>query len=146
MGSPSDAEATSFAEQLNYLFATRLSPTGRPYTLREVSEATGGKLSIGYLSLVRKGGVAMPSAGRVQALADFFGVDIGYFTGGQHLPEQAQTEMDDALRQALSRPGVRELALRAGQMDDEERALLFEMMDSAEQIARRVRAVAAKQA
>src|SRR5262245_31939866 len=48
-----------FATLLNQLFATRLSPEGRPYTLTEVSQATG--ISVPYLSYVRKGTIgALP--------------------------------------------------------------------------------------
>ena len=65
MEQPSSAtpgQPPSFAELLRHLFATRLSPRGRPYSLREVSEGTGGKLSIAYLSLLRRGEqLSMPS-------------------------------------------------------------------------------------
>src|SRR5712692_5729807 len=48
-----------FAVLLNHLFATRLAPRGRPYTLTEVSKATG--LSVPYLSLLRKGTIGAVS-------------------------------------------------------------------------------------
>ena len=55
-GSAGDpAQPHQFAALLNHLFATRLTPTGRPYTLTEVSKATG--LSVPYLSILRKGSI-----------------------------------------------------------------------------------------
>jgi len=46
-----------FADLLNHLFATRVSPRGKPYTLKEVCDGTEGYFSIAYLSLLRRGGI-----------------------------------------------------------------------------------------
>jgi transcriptional regulator with XRE-family HTH domain len=126
----------SFADLLNHLFATRLSPKGRPYSLREVSEGTGGKLSIAYISLLRRGGtVGMPSADKVRALADFFGVDMQYFLGA-HSAAREQGMIDAELEQALANPQVRDIALRASHMGAEQRRLLMQIMDHTEQLTR----------
>jgi transcriptional regulator with XRE-family HTH domain len=126
----------TFADRLNELFRSRLSSRGRPYTLREVSEGTNGLISIGYLSFLRKGNVAMPSGDRIQALADFFGVDVAYLAGTQAVPEQTE-RLDDDLRAALAKPGVRTLALRAGQLDDEDRELLLQWAERVHRLAQR---------
>lgn len=131
---------TPFSALLNYLFATRLSPQGRPYTLREVSDVTGGKLSIAYLSLLRTGKIVMPPADRVELLADFFGVSVGYFTGKHVASEAPNLPRDDDLRDALSKPLVREVALRAASVGPGERALILQMLERAEQLARTVEA------
>lgn len=132
---PSPA-APSFADLLNHLFSTRLSPKGRPYSLREVSEGTGGKLSIAYLSLLRRGGnVGMPSADKVQALADFFSVDMRYFLRAQTAARE-QSAIDAELEQALANPQVRDIALRASHMGAEQRRLLMQIMDHTEELAR----------
>jgi transcriptional regulator with XRE-family HTH domain len=128
--------APSFADLLNHLFATRLSPKGRPYSLREVSEGTGGKLSIAYLSLLRRGGnVGMPSADKVQALAGFFKVDMQYFLRAQPAAHE-QSAIDAELEQALANPQVRDIALRASHMGAEQRRLLMQIMDHTEELAR----------
>ena len=135
-GVQKEETASTFADRLNELFRTHSSARGRPYTLREVSEGTNGLISIGYLSFLRKGNVAMPSGDRVQALADFFGVDVAYLAGTQTMPEQTE-KLDDELRAALAKPGVRTLALRAGELDDEDRELILQMALRAHKLARR---------
>jgi transcriptional regulator with XRE-family HTH domain len=130
----------SFAERLNYLWDTRLSPRGTPYTLREVHEGTGRKLSMSYLSLLRKGGVAAPSGDKLQVLADFFGVPVSYFTATQVPQELAASEIDEDLLRALRNPMVRELALRAERMGREEWELVLHMMHHAREIVDRIKA------
>src|SRR5215470_2761574 len=55
------AQPHQFAALLNHLFATRLTPAGRPYTLTEVRKATG--LSVPYLSILQ----GHPRCGAVSA-------------------------------------------------------------------------------
>jgi transcriptional regulator with XRE-family HTH domain len=137
-GAQEQGTASTFANRLNELFRTRLSSRGKPYTLREVSEGTNGLISIGYLSFLRKGNVAMPSGDRIQALANFFGVDVAYLAGTQTVPEQTE-RLDEELRAALAKPGVRTLALRAGQLDDEDRELLLQWAERVHRQAARER-------
>src|SRR5687767_13772945 len=66
-----------FAVLLNHLWATRLAPSGRPYTMTEVSKGTG--LSLPYLSFLRKGTINAVPFQRVAVLADFFQVPLDYF-------------------------------------------------------------------
>src|ERR671938_2046547 len=84
-----------FAVLLNHLFATRLTPEGRPYTLTEVSKGTG--LSVPYLSILRKGTIGSVPFQRVAALARFFQVPLDYFS-----QEGPPTEsLDEQVREAL---------------------------------------------
>ena len=132
-----------FAERLNSLFATRVNPaTGQPYSLREVSEATGGLVSRAYLSTLRRGLVTMPGLHIIEALARFFGVPTGYFLGhdtddvpGVAAPSHdagATDESDEeaALRLALSDPLVRETALRVKDFGPEEWKLMIGMVEN----------------
>lgn len=140
----SDAEARekqlpSFSRRLNYLWDTHLSPRGTPYTLREVHEGTGRKLSMSYLSLMRKGGVAAPSGEKLQLLADFFGVPVSYFTAEQVPQELALADIDPELIEALRNPMVQELALRAARMGREEWELVLHMMHHAHELVGRIR-------
>ncbi len=113
---------------LNHLFATRLSPEGRPYTLTEVSKVTG--MSVPYLSILRKGNIGAVSFQRVEALARFFHVPLEYFS--QEGPP-ADT-MDALVQEALAKPLVREVALRAGKVGTVQRALVLQMLEHAEQV------------
>ncbi len=127
----------TFAERLDYLFKHRRSLSGRPYKQSEVAKETG--ISAAYISQLRNGEVKMPSAERVQALARVFGIDPEYFTG-MHF-DQAQTVLSDdaAVERALTKPLVREVALRAGELGEGERALILEMMERANARAVQIR-------
>jgi len=117
-----------FAVLLNHLFATRLHPEGRPYTLTEVAKATG--MSVPYLSILRKGTIGAVSFQRVVALAQFFHVPLDYFN--QEGPPVDQ--MDDLVREALTKPLVPEITLRAGKVGTVQRALVLQMFAHAEQV------------
>lgn len=137
MASGGDRIGARFAGLLNHLFDTYRHPQGREYSLREISERSGGKLTTAYISLLRKGGVANPPADRVQALADAFGVDVRYFTG-QQVPERAEeTNTERALRLALSDPLIQAMALSASQVGDAEKALFLHMLDEARALTRK---------
>ena len=128
-GSESDPQKSrQFAVLLNHLFATRLTPTGRPYTLTEVAKATG--MSVPYLSMLRKGAIGAISLQRAEALAHFFHVPLDYFR--QEGPPV--DTLDDLAREALAKPLVREVMLRAGKVGTVQRALILEMLEHAEQV------------
>jgi transcriptional regulator with XRE-family HTH domain len=131
--------ASRFSDLLNHLFATHLSPRGKPYTLKEVSDGTDGYFSIAYLSLLRRGGIERPSPERSHMLAKFFGVDSSYFLGEDPEFHERHATMDDALRRALADPQVREFAMRANQYSLEERTIVLRMLDQAHQLVRSMR-------
>jgi transcriptional regulator with XRE-family HTH domain len=113
---------------LNQLWATRLTPLGRPYTLTEVSKATG--MSVPYLSILRKGTIGAISFQRVEALARFFHVPLDYFSQ----EEPPGNGLDDPVQEALAKPLVRELALRAGKIGIAQRALVLQMLEHADEV------------
>jgi transcriptional regulator with XRE-family HTH domain len=125
---PEAQAARQFAVLLNQLFATRLTPGGRPYTLTEVSHATG--LSVPYLSLLRKGNIGAVSLQRAEALARFFQVSLDYFRA-EAVPVEPP---DPPVQEALGKPLVREVALRAGKVGLAQRALILQMLEHAEQV------------
>lgn len=130
---PSD----NFAQKLNRLFAARLSPDGDEYALTEIRDATGGRLTIAYLSLLRKGGIQHPSLDKVELLADFFGVSVTYFTDKEGAV-YVDDEMSEALRKALAEPRVRELALRASELGPAEHDLYIRLLDYSKEVAARI--------
>ena len=117
------AQPHQFAALLNHLFATRLTPAGRPYTLTEVSKATG--LSVPYLSILRKGTIDAVPFQRVAALARFFQVPLVYFSQEGSPAERLEALDREAQTQALGR----ELLLRAGKIGVTQRALVLEMLE-----------------
>lgn len=133
--------APRFADLLNHLFATRLSPRGRPYTLKEVSEGTGGYFSVAYLSLLRRGGIARPSPERIRRLAEFFGVEPSYFGGEESAAaREAAMELDEALRRAFNDPQIRAFAMRVNDYSLEERSLVLAMLDQVHRLVESRRA------
>jgi transcriptional regulator with XRE-family HTH domain len=132
------SEPKRLAALVDHLFATRRHPSGREYRLSEVSAATGERLTVAWLSLLRKGGIARPGADKIQLLADFFGVDASYFTGKQPRPK-GDAEPDEELRRAMAQPLVREMALRASQLDEEDQERLLKLVEHALALGARAR-------
>ncbi|HVC82154.1 MAG TPA: XRE family transcriptional regulator [Chloroflexota bacterium] len=125
-----------FAKRLNQLFESALTDSGRPYTLTEVAQATG--LSVSHLSILRSGKItSVPSFDRVEALARFFNVNIDFFS-----KHPRTSEIDEEMRRTLSKPLVRDVALRAGSMGMPERALVLQMMEQADLLLARMRQAA----
>jgi len=117
-----------FAERLNYLLSTRRNAERLPYTLTEVSKATG--LSLPYLSTLRKGKIEKVPFKIVEIIADFFHVPLDYFS--QKGPP-VDTE-DTLVQEALAQPLVREVVLRASRLRTPELALVLEMIDHAQKV------------
>lgn len=133
---PAHAISQRIAQRFNALLETRVSPRGKRYTLREISEGTGGVVTIPYLSLLRQGGLQSPAIVKIEALAKFFKVRPSYFTGSQEEEfGEAGPEIGDDVRQALTVPGARELLLRASEMGPEERAVMMALWERSREIA-----------
>ena len=121
-------QSRQFAILLNHLWSTRLTPDGRPYTLTEVAKATG--MSVPYLSILRKGTIGTVSLHRAAVLARFFHVSLDYFSQ----EEPPVDTMVDLVREALAKPLVRDVALRAGKVGTVQRALVLQMLEHAAQV------------
>ncbi len=118
-----------YAALVEQLFQALPSPRGKPWTLQEVADGTGGRLSVSYLSDLRRGHVLEPSFERLALLADFFAVDIRYFLGHPDEPPAPGGD-HDALTRALATPLVPEIAARAGALTDVERAHVLHRLNS----------------
>ena len=125
---PDRQSAHQFALLLNHLFATRLTPEGRPYTLTEVARRPGCRSPISP-TCGRARSTRCPCQ-RAAALARFFHVPLDYFS--QEGPPV--DTMDALVREALAKPLVREVALRAGKVGTAQRALVLQMLEHAEQV------------
>src|SRR5712692_3247548 len=87
-------------------------------------------MSVPYLSILRKGTIDAVSFQRVEALARFFHVPLDYFS--QEGPPV--DTMDELVREALTKPLVREVALRAGKVGTAQRALVLQMLEHADHV------------
>lgn len=138
---PGQATAQRIAQRFRDLLATRVSPRGKRYTLREISEGTGGQVTIPWLGLLKQGGIEVPGYDKLEALARFFRVKPSYFTGAnddEFLDEPP--EVSDQMRRALAVPGVSSLALKASEMGPEERALVLTLLERSREAAALLRA------
>lgn len=72
-------EVNNFALRLNRLFEEKKKPDGKQYSQTEVLEGTHGTLTRVYLWKLRNAHALNPSFQVIRGLADFFGVDPGYF-------------------------------------------------------------------
>jgi transcriptional regulator with XRE-family HTH domain len=113
---------------LNHLFATRLTPAGRLYTLTEVSKATG--LSVPYLSILCKGTIGSVPFQRVAALAHFFQVPLDYFSQ----EGDPTATIDEQVQEALAQPLARDLLLKSAKIGVAQRALVLQMIEHAERM------------
>ena len=71
--------AESFAAKLNRLFSTITKPNGAEYSAEEIQVATGKAITSSYIYRLRVGKSTNPTIDKVKVLADFFGIDPGYF-------------------------------------------------------------------
>ncbi|GAA1991335.1 helix-turn-helix domain-containing protein [Amycolatopsis minnesotensis] len=94
------SEPKSFAALLWHLIETVHPPDRPPYSYREIAagiEARGGTtMSSTYINQLATGKRENPGINAVQALADFFGVPIGYFA------DDAVTEEINAQLRAIT--------------------------------------------
>jgi transcriptional regulator with XRE-family HTH domain len=111
-----------FAYKLNTLLELKRKPDGSKYTQEEVVQSTKGVLSRAYLWKLRTGRAKNPGFHIVQALADFFEVDIRYFSA----EEDAGVKMIDQAREDAL---VEQITLRSSMLSREGKLALLNMID-----------------
>ncbi|GLV75830.1 hypothetical protein Shyhy02_38300 [Streptomyces hygroscopicus subsp. hygroscopicus] len=130
------------AARLNRLFAV-MHPRGREtYTSHEVAEtitAHGVKITAAQVEQLRHGTWDSPSAEQLEALADFFGVPVGYFVSDE---VASQVSADLNLVETLKAQGIgpRQIALRAvADLDEEALAALVPVIQHLQRASKRQR-------
>jgi transcriptional regulator with XRE-family HTH domain len=108
---------TILAERLERLFNEVRKPNGSKYTQAEVVEGVHGLLTRVYLWKLRTGRAVNPGFKIIQALADFFGVEAGYFSAAEDLPARPSGRY------------VEEIQARAYRMDEKGRRAILNLMD-----------------
>ncbi len=109
-------------EQLDILFEVRLHPDGRPYTLHEVSQATG--ISHGTVSHMRTGRVDNPQFSTLRALCRFFDIPLRYF---ETKTRDACYDMLASLPEAPT-PHMNEISFRAMQLSPDAQAEILRLI------------------
>ena len=132
----------NLSARLNRLFAV-MHPRGRKtYTSHEVAEtltAQGVKITAAQVEQLRHGTWDSPSAEQLEALADFFGVPVGYFVNDE---VASQVSADLSLVETLKSHGIgpRQIALRAvADLDEEALAALVPVIQHLQRASKRQR-------
>lgn len=114
-----------FSRKLNLLFAEKRKENGEPYTDAEVEVGTamlGERVTVSYLSRLRKGSSQNPTFGKIKVLSKFFGVEPNYFFN-----EDAEKSIDSY---ATEQKELDLLALRASNIENEEmRSMMLKMLE-----------------
>ncbi|GGN43330.1 hypothetical protein GCM10012285_24670 [Streptomyces kronopolitis] len=117
-------DTMTLSDKIDKLFKT-VRPQGREYSYDEVargcSELSGGTFSKAYVWQLRVGQRDNPTKRHLEALAQFFGVPVAYFFDDA-VAGRVDAQLDLAV--ALRGAGVRDIALRAAEMDDAGRQAL----------------------
>lgn len=71
------ADYLPLSQQITLLFEAIRHPEGRPFTMQEVSTATG--ISLATISQLRSGKISNPQLNTLRGLCDFFRVPLRYF-------------------------------------------------------------------
>jgi transcriptional regulator with XRE-family HTH domain len=111
-----------FTEKLNMLFEMKRKSDGSKYSQEDVIQGTNGVLTRAYLWKLRTGRAKNPGFTIVQALADFFDVNINYFRTDESQPEVI---VEKSLRDKL----LDEMSLRASMHSDDTIKAIISMMD-----------------
>ncbi|MCP2329923.1 helix-turn-helix domain-containing protein [Actinoalloteichus caeruleus] len=127
-------ETRTLAGKLNHLFA-RVHPPGQgEYSNEHVAAAIrerGVNISQSYIWALRKGRSDNPTKRHLEALAEFFGVHVGYFFDDALAHRvDAQLDLVNALRDA----NVRDVALRTMQLDDDARRSVARIVEEISQM------------
>lgn len=111
-----------FAEKLNMLFEMKRKSDGSKYSQEDVIQGTNGVLTRAYLWKLRTGRAKNPGFNIVQALADFFEVNINYFRTDESQPEEI---VDKSVRNEL----LEQMSMRASMHSDDTIKAIISMMD-----------------
>jgi transcriptional regulator with XRE-family HTH domain len=103
------------ADQLHVLLTFRTHPSGRAYTLQEVSDGTG--IGAATISQMRTGRIKNPQLSTLRALCEFFNVPLRYFE--TRTVEECYALLQNEVAQDTSPGEITEIAFRATQLSRE---------------------------
>ena len=112
-------DTNNFALRLKRLFREKTKPDGKQYSQAEVLKTMHGVVTRVYLWKLRNGRASNPSMQVVSGLADFFGVDPGYFF-----------EMDESQAGAPNANLAREIGIRASALKPQEQQMVLFMIEA----------------
>jgi transcriptional regulator with XRE-family HTH domain len=114
-------DKVTLAVKLQRLFEEVRKPDGKKYTQAEVVAGTHGVLTRVYLWKLRTGRAANPGFHVIQALADFFGVEVDYFARDEAAAGEEIIPPPDRYYE--------EICDRASRLDERGRKAILDLMD-----------------
>jgi len=132
-----DQDKPSFGDKLAYLIETVHPPDRGPYSYREIAAGIAehpGAMTAAHINQLVKGKQPNPRIHYVEALAFFFGVPVSYFFDDEvtdRVSAQLAALEAERQRRALNagREDVRLMAMRAGELSDERRKQVMDLLD-----------------
>jgi hypothetical protein len=113
------------AARIELLFSTVTKPDGKEFSHREIEELAGGTVSHAAIWKARKGLTESLSQRMIEALSTAFQIHPGYFSA-EHV---TAGDIPKFQKQYRSESLVEQIALRAGQLDDEAKEHILNMID-----------------
>jgi hypothetical protein len=126
----SEEVSNDFARRLDELFKRITHPDGREYSYEEVQNGTGKAVTAGYIWRLRTGKATNPGYWVIKALSDFFGVDPNYFFHDEaQATEMVVRQVNTNLAERFQESSVKDIALRASELDEAGRRAILGMID-----------------
>ncbi|MFJ3212766.1 helix-turn-helix domain-containing protein [Streptomyces flaveolus] len=126
---PAPAEGRTVKARVNALFAMENPETGHPYGTAEVARATG--LSESALRQIRQGVKPNPTLNTIEALGDFFGVTVDYFSRKTSDEHARRIVAGLELLNAAEKAGVVGLFARASGLSEENLHMVRAVIETA---------------
>lgn len=118
------------AQRLDYLFKTVKRPDGSEYSYEDVQKGTNKAVTAAYVWRLRTGKAANPGYWIIKALSDFFNVNPNYFFQDE---QKAKAIVEDRansnLAERFQNSSVRDVALRASELDESGRQAILGMIE-----------------
>lgn len=126
----SEEAGNDFARRLDFLFKRFTHPDGSEYSYEEVQNGTGKAVTAAYIWRLRTGKATNPGYWVIKALSDFFGVDPNYFfQDEEQAREMAAKQANTNLADRFQDSSVKDIALRASELDEAGRRAILGMID-----------------
>ncbi len=119
----------SLADLINHLFEVIVDErSGKPYSDRDVSSMTHGRLGEDEIARMRSGELQNPTRGQLLALSDAFDIDPSYWFGrGERKPV-----LDPDLAEALRNDKTYALLNKSLSLDDADKDIVMTLMEQLE--------------
>jgi transcriptional regulator with XRE-family HTH domain len=125
-----EESSKDFARRLDFLFKTVTRSDGSEHSYEEVQNGTNRAVTAAYIWRLRTGKATNPGYWVIKALSDFFGVDANYFFKDEkEAIAMAEERANTRLAAQFQDSSVKDVALRASQLDEAGRQAILGMID-----------------